>query len=151
MKILIATDGTEHSKPAIEMVSKLALSFADSILIITVIDMALPVSIDMNSGFIPSNFEIEKAVHENADKVLFESIEHIKMLLPDKNIKVSTKILFGSPERRIVETAEEIDADIIIVGSHGYNAWERLLLGSVSNSVVHHAHCSVLVVRPNNI
>ena len=46
-----------------------------------------------------------------------------------------------------VETAEEMGADMIVLGSHGYKRWERLLLGSVSNSVVHHAHCSVMVVR----
>ena len=51
---------------------------------------------------------------------------------------------FGPDE---VETAEEFGSDLIIVGSHGYSRWERLLLGSVSQSVVHHAPCSVLVVR----
>jgi len=60
---------------------------------------------------------------------------------------VSSDILFGSPDGRIVETAEEMAADIIVIGSHGYKQWERLLLGSVSDSVVHHAPCSVLVVR----
>ena len=39
------------------------------------------------------------------------------------------------------------NADLIIVGSHDYNRWERLLLGSVSDSVIHHAPCSVLLVR----
>ena len=60
---------------------------------------------------------------------------------------MTSEVLFGSPESRIVETAEEFGADLIIVGSHGYSRWERLLLGSVSQSVVHHAPCSVLVVR----
>ncbi|MGI8495899.1 MAG: universal stress protein [Pyrinomonadaceae bacterium] len=47
----------------------------------------------------------------------------------------------------MVETAENFQADLIIVGSHGYNTWERLLLGSISDSVVHYAPCSVLVVK----
>ena len=50
-------------------------------------------------------------------------------------------------ESRIVETAEAIHPDMIVLGSHGYSRWERLLLGSVSDSVVHHAPCSVLIVR----
>lgn len=147
MNILIATDGTGYSKTAVQMVSKLALIDTDSILIVTVIDMAIPSSLDIYSGYFSPNLEIEKAVQENADKVIVESVEEIRTLLPSKNIKLSTRILFGSPERRIVETAEEINADLIIVGSHGYNSWERLLLGSVSDSVVHHAPCSVLIVR----
>ncbi|HQZ97301.1 MAG TPA: universal stress protein, partial [Pyrinomonadaceae bacterium] len=60
---------------------------------------------------------------------------------------ISGEVLFGSPGSRIVETAEQIGADLIIIGSHGYRRWERILLGSVSSSVVHHAPCSVLVVR----
>ncbi len=44
--------------------------------------------------------------------------------------------------------AEEIGADVIVVGSHGRGAIERLLLGSVSEQVVRHAPCPVLVVRP---
>jgi len=47
----------------------------------------------------------------------------------------------------IVEAAAEVDADLIIVGSRGMNAVQRWLLGSVSSKVVHHAPCSVLVVR----
>ena len=60
---------------------------------------------------------------------------------------ISTEVLFGSPDSRIVETAEQWHADLIVIGSHGYSRWERLLLGSVSDSVLHHAPCSVLVVR----
>jgi nucleotide-binding universal stress UspA family protein len=47
----------------------------------------------------------------------------------------------------ILDEAEKWKADLIVVGSHGYPAWERLLLGSVSQAVVSHAKCSVEVVR----
>jgi nucleotide-binding universal stress UspA family protein len=47
----------------------------------------------------------------------------------------------------ILDEAESWGADLIVVGSHGYRAWERFLLGSVSQSVVSHAKCSVEVVR----
>jgi nucleotide-binding universal stress UspA family protein len=46
-----------------------------------------------------------------------------------------------------VDEAEEWDADLIVVGSHGYQSWERMLLGSVSQSVAAHAECSVEIVR----
>jgi nucleotide-binding universal stress UspA family protein len=60
---------------------------------------------------------------------------------------VTTEVLTGSPKRIIVEEAETWGADLIVVGSHGYRGWERLLLGSVSQAVVSHADCSVEVVR----
>ena len=66
---------------------------------------------------------------------------------PVSIVEISTDVLFGSPDSRIVEAAEEMRPDLVVVGSHGYSRWEILLLGSVSDSVVHHAPCSVLVVR----
>lgn len=151
MKILLATDGTKCSDEAVNVLSSFSFSKDDSLKIISVIDMALPVSIDIYGGFLPPNIELEKAVKDNADKILSETSEKIKGFLEISPHQISTEVLFGSPESRIVETAEEMKADMIIVGSHGYNSWERLLLGSVSDSVVHHAPCSVLVVRnPKN-
>jgi len=47
----------------------------------------------------------------------------------------------------ILDEAESWGADLIVLGSHGYNAWKRFLLGSVSQAVVSHAKCSVEVVR----
>jgi nucleotide-binding universal stress UspA family protein len=96
---------------------------------------------------LPDTTELEKIAKDNAIKVLEETGSRIKSFFPDVEVQVSTDVLFGTPESRIVETAEGMHADLIIVGSHGYNRWERLLLGSVSDSVVHHAHCSVLIVR----
>jgi universal stress protein A len=109
--------------------------------------MALPLSVDVFAGYFPSTEEIENAVRDNSTKILVETENNLQKLLADKNVLVKTELLTGSPESRIVEKAEEINADLIIVGSHGYNRWERLLLGSVSDSVIHHAPCSVLVVR----
>jgi nucleotide-binding universal stress UspA family protein len=55
---------------------------------------------------------------------------------------------FGRPDREIVKLAEELDAGLIVVGSRGRGGLKRALLGSVSDSVVRHAHCPVMVVRP---
>jgi nucleotide-binding universal stress UspA family protein len=62
---------------------------------------------------------------------------------------VTTEALTGSPKRTIVEEAEAWGADLIVVGSHGYKSWERMLLGSVSQAVAAHARCSVEIVRCN--
>lgn len=147
MKVILATDGTKQSEAAIEIARTLNLSEADEIHVITVLDMALPLSIDIYAGYLPSTDEIESAVKDNAEKVLKTTGDKLKKIFADTNVSIVTKLLHGSPESRIVEKAEEINADLIIVGSHDYNRWERLLLGSVSDSVIHHAPCSVLVVR----
>ena len=56
----------------------------------------------------------------------------------------------GTPPAEIVELAEELEAGLVVVGSRGAGGLRRALLGSVSESVVRHAHCPVLVVRTDN-
>ena len=60
---------------------------------------------------------------------------------------VTTKAVPAAPKTAILDEAENWQADLLVVGSHGYPTWERLLLGSVSQAVVSHAKCSVEVVR----
>lgn len=147
MKVILATDGTKQSEAAIEITISINLSDGDEIHVISVVDMALPFSVDAYAGYQPSTEEIEKTYKDNANKILENTGSKLREIFADRNVVVLTELLSGSPESRIVEKAEDIQADLIIVGSHGYNRWERLLLGSVSDSVIHHAPCSVLVVR----
>ncbi len=146
MKILLATDGSAQSQAAIDMLKNFSFKLGDEMKIVSVVDMAVPMAIDIYGGYLPDTTEMEKTAREHAEKVLSETCERLEGIC--KNLTVTSDVLFGSPESRIVETAEEWGSDLIVVGSHGYSRWERLLLGSVSQSVVHHAPCSVMVVRP---
>ena len=55
--------------------------------------------------------------------------------------------LFGDPGTILLDEAKLWGADLIVLGSHGLHGFERMLLGSVSESVAMHAHCSVEVIR----
>ena len=147
MKILFATDGAKQSDAAIEMLRNFALAEGDEIKIVSVVDMAVPMALDIYGGYLPDSAEIETTARESAAKLLESTEARIKTHFGEKNLTVTSEVLFGSPESRIVETAEATHPDLIVLGSHGYSRWERLLLGSVSDSVVHHAPCSVLIVR----
>ena len=147
MRILFATDGAKQSDAAIDMLKNFALSDGDEVKIVSVVDMAIPMAIDIYGGYLPDTGELEKTARENAQKLLERTRDQISSHFEGTNLTVSSEVLFGSPESRIVETAEAIHPDLIVLGSHGYSRWERLLLGSVSDSVVHHAPCSVLIVR----
>jgi nucleotide-binding universal stress UspA family protein len=146
MKVLIATDGTKYAEAAVEMLGKFDLGANDSIKVISVVDLAMPLAVDVYGGYLPDTTQLEKAARENAEKAVAVTVNRLAELFGDE-LSVSSDILFGSPDSRIVETAESMSAELIVIGSHGYNRWERLLLGSVSHSVVHHAPCSVMVVR----
>lgn len=150
MKVLFATDGGKQCEAAAEALIRFSFSEGDELKVISVVDMALPMAIDIYGGFLPDTSELEKTARETAAKVVEASAAKIRAAKAENAPAISTDVLFGSPDSRIVETAEEWAADLIVVGSHGYNRWERLLLGSVSDSVVHHAPCSVLVIRIPN-
>jgi len=147
MKVLFATDGAKQSDSAVEAFTKLALNDGDEIKVLSVIDVGVPLAVDIYGGYLPDTTELEKTAKENAEKVLVDTAERLRAICGDRKIDITTDILFGSPESRIVETADEWKPDLVVVGSHGYSGWERLLIGSVSDSVVHHSPCSVLVVR----
>lgn len=147
MKILFATDGTQYSECALETISKFNLSSEDELKIITIVDMSLPLAVDIYAGYVPSTFEIEQNSKNNAERIVSTTRKKIQKIFPDVNLNLTTEILIGSPENKIVETAARMKADLVVVGSHGYSRLERILLGSVSDSVVHHAPCSVLVIR----
>ena len=147
MKIILATDGTKFGDAAAEILGKFSLSDGDEVKVISVVDMAMPLAIDIYGGYLPDTTELEKVAREQAEKVVEATTAKLQGFFGGKSVDISSDVLFGSPDSRIVETAEELAADMIVMGSHGYKRWERLLLGSVSDSVVHHAHCSVLVVR----
>lgn len=147
MKIILATDGTKFSDAAAEMLGKFGINDGDEVKIISVVDLAMPSGIDIYGGYLPDTTELEKVAREQAEKVVETTKSKVKDFCGNRSVEISGDVLFGSPDSRIVETAEAMAADMIVIGSHGYKRWERLLLGSVSDSVVHHAHCSVLVVR----
>jgi len=95
----------------------------------------------------PDYFEnLEGAVRQAAQAALDSALLKLKTIT-DKTLKISSEIIQGSPAQVIVDEAESWGADLIVMGSRGLGPWNRLLLGSVSNAVVHHANCSVEVVR----
>lgn len=93
--------------------------------------------------------ELEKAGNDKAEESVGQAETRLRSLFPEINLNITNAVVRGSPGQVVVEEAERWGADLIVVGSHGYGFWSRTLLGSVSQAIVHHAPCSVLVVRKN--
>ncbi len=91
--------------------------------------------------------EAETALRDQSKEAAKRAEQIVIEKFKDKNLNVETAVVLGNPKTAIVEEATSWAADLIVLGSHGYGFWERMLLGSVSNYVVHHAPCSVLIVR----
>jgi nucleotide-binding universal stress UspA family protein len=145
MKILLAVDGSVHSDAAIEEIVKRPWPAETKVKVITAVEM--PTLMVEPWAIPPGYFEqMEKTLRGAAEDVIKRAMSKLKTI-DDKALKISTEIIEGSPREVIVDEAEKWHADLIVMGSRGLGAWNRLLLGSVSSGVVHHAKCSVEIVR----
>ena len=146
MKILLAVDGSDCSDAAALELAKRPWPPQSEVKVITAIEIPTPVGMEP-WAMSPDYFEnLEGAVRQAAQAALDSALLRLKTIT-DKTLKISSEIIQGSPAQVIVDEAEHWGADLIIMGSRGLGMWNRLLLGSVSNAVVHHAKCSVEVVR----
>jgi nucleotide-binding universal stress UspA family protein len=93
------------------------------------------------------NPEIVEQLREQAEKILEDQVKKIEQA-GGKVVQKHLRIAERYRADQIVQVAEEVGAGLIVMGSRGRGGVRRALLGSVSDSVVRHAHCPVLVVRP---
>lgn len=149
MRILIATDGSDFSEAAVKQVCRIVAKVSDiSIRVVSIYEPPLmAVAAPYASATAVYNPSLEKEMKEFATRAVSLAESNIRALLPDWKEGLTTEVLCGTPAQEIVGQAEKWSADLIALGSHGYRFWERVFLGSVSNQVVHHAPCSVLIVR----
>jgi nucleotide-binding universal stress UspA family protein len=146
MKILLAVDGSPCSDAAIEEVARRPWPEGSSIKVLSAYE--LPVPPTPEAWALPLNYleEMDVSLRKQAQNVVDDAIQKLKTRVT-KTTSLDGALMPGPPRTVILDEAESWGADLIIVGSHGYRAWERFLLGSVSQAVVSHAKCSVEVVR----
>ena len=118
-----------------------------SLKIISAVERPTPMAIEPVAVSAEYDIEMEEMGRKKARAYVKQAEAQIRSLFPNAALDLTTEVITGGPKRVVVEEAQQWGADLIVVGSHGYGFWSRLMLGSVSNAVVHHAPCSVLVVR----
>jgi nucleotide-binding universal stress UspA family protein len=89
---------------------------------------------------------VEQLLEEHT-KAAQEYIDAVERVIRDAGLATERAVLVDNPKSAILDEAKEWEADLIVVGSHGRRGLDRLLLGSVSEAVAMHAHCSVDVIR----
>ncbi len=145
MKIILATDGSEFSVEAAKKLGEMIT--CDDKTVIRIINAVEVIAPPMMPFGREKYLNQEKALQEAAVKTLDETSLILSEALNEKSASIETKSVKGSAKEVILKEAEEWETDLIVVGSHGHGFWDRMFLGSVSNAVVQHAHCTVLVVR----
>lgn len=143
MKLLIAMDGSDFSQAALQSVLARPWIAGTEIKVLHVVEPpALFIGREM--GVYDPEFEtVWKAMREQAKDLVEKSAQKLRAA----GFQVSTELVEGEPKSLIIDVANEWRADMIVVGSHGWSGLNRFLMGSVSEAVVRHAHCSVEVIR----
>ena len=146
MKILIATDGSDYSKAAVNSVAERPWPEGSEVKIITA--MEIPYAPTTEPWVMPDSYssELDRVAREQAEAAVKDAVERIESGKAS-GLEMITKIISGSAGEVILDEAESWDADLIVLGSHGYSGWQRFLLGSVSHAVAMRARCSVEIVR----
>ncbi|HEY3273672.1 MAG TPA: universal stress protein [Methanocella sp.] len=136
-EILVPTDGSDYSFKAGEHAVYLAKMTGAKLYILNVVDTDLA----FHSGIHYSEelCDMKKSGNEATGK--------LKQLCDRSGVPAEEIIAKGKPADTIVFIAQKVGADCIVIGSLGMSALERVLIGSVSEKVVRHAKCPVLVVR----
>jgi nucleotide-binding universal stress UspA family protein len=148
MRILIATDGSAFSRAAVEKCCKLVAGAEDaSILVVAAYEDTYQIATEPFAISAEFYQHIVDTAQKQAEQFADDAVETLRRCMCSKELDISTRVVKGAPERQIVDEAREWRADLIVVGSHGRGFWGRLTLGSVTDAVIHHAPCSVLVVR----
>jgi nucleotide-binding universal stress UspA family protein len=139
-RILLATDGSPSAEAATREALVLARATGWPLTIVTV--WHVPVT-----GFayepLVSVPEVADAVRERAQRALDSAVAAARAA----GIEPDVRLVEGLPSHDICELARERAATLLVIGSHGWGTVQRLLFGSVSSAVLHHAPCPVLVVR----
>jgi nucleotide-binding universal stress UspA family protein len=152
-KILVALDGSEHSLRALDDAIQVAKKFHGKITLMHVYSVTVaPVMVPEPSTLTPSGMpvvtaaevsKIVEATRKVGNRILADAAEKAKA----EKLQVKTMLKEGNTVQEIVRVAEEGKFDLIVMGVRGISKIRELLLGSVSEGVIRHAHCPVMVVK----
>lgn len=140
-KILLATDGSEEADLAAKAAAGLAEEPGSELHVVTV-GPGYPLYM------LPDSTGRFREVYEEEQRQTREVLDaQVRKIEASGGRVQKAHQRSGRPDRQILDLADDLDADLVVIGSRGLGGLRRALMGSVSDSVVHHAHCPVLVVR----
>lgn len=142
-RILVPIDFSSHSLKALHYAAAFAQQFGAALVLLHVNE---PVVFPSELGYAPLATEaLDQRLREDAHNRL-KTLAHE---CSAHGLKVDTEVTAGRPFNEIVRTAAELEADLIVIATHGFTGFTHVLLGSTAERVIRHARCPVLVVREN--
>ena len=136
-KILVAYDGSDGAKLALEKVTELAKVTS------TVLHLLAVGRIPEYAETVSETEEAREQAKSYYSKIMDEAAANLKQ----RSLSAEAHIDFGKPADVILRIAENLGVDLVVLGTHPHSALRRRVLGATADKVIDHAHCSVLVVR----
>ena len=135
-RILLATDGSEYSRKATAKALDLVQSSGGTLKVVSVLEIS------------PHIYAVAPEFTEEKIKLPKQYVKEVKDLAASRGILAEDFVREAEfPDQVIIELAQKTDIDLIVMGSHGRTGLKRLLMGSVTERVIGHAPCPVLVVK----
>lgn len=135
-KVLLATDGSENAAAAAQTAVELAQKTGSELHV---------VHVETDIPNFMARVEIDPERVSQAARDLLD--EQVRQIEDDGGTVKQAYMKMGNEAEEIVTLSESLDAGLIVIGSRGQSIWKRAVMGNVSEDVVRHAHCPVMVVR----
>lgn len=142
-RILVGTDGSDSAREAVRQAAELARLSGIGLDVVSAYEPVPPRQSERESRGAPDDVSYEFGPREEVNFIL----DGATSIAAGCEVQTTPHPRDGDPADAILTVAEEIGADLIVVGNRGMTGARRFLLGSVPNKVSHHAPCSVLIVR----
>lgn len=144
-KILVCSDGSDHALAATRAAASLANKYGSEVVVVTVFDPSTvhPPFMGVVGGSLASAIDEGRYASEVQSNVERTTCT----LLDERGVRYSVRRELGHPVDRLVAAICDEHADLVVIGRRGLSMFQSLRLGSVSDGVIHHVHCPVLVVQ----
>jgi len=143
---LIGVDGSERARRDAQRAMAL-LDSRDAVTIVHVVRPTTPITMMPSAPIAGAITVDDAAIAESNESLVRDAEADVAATRRALGVDAATRVVTGDPGLELCRIADDEDIDVIVVGSHGSGLLKRVLLGSVSHHVLHHAHCPVLVVR----
>jgi nucleotide-binding universal stress UspA family protein len=142
-RIVVGTDGSDTASQAVEKASELAKLAGAELNIVSAFEPVSKNRLAAERSDAPADVQYEISPSEDVNLTLEAAAAPARK----EGVEVSIHPVQGDPSDAIINTAEKVDADLVIVGNKGMTGARRFILGSVPNNISHHAPCSVMIVH----
>jgi len=142
-RIVVGTDGSDTASEAVKQATELAKATGATLDIVSAYEPVPRDRLREESSEVPGDVAHSVGPREDVNQVLDGAAKHAR----EAGVEIQTHPREGEPADALLDVAEEVKADVIVVGNKGMTGAKRFLLGSVPNKVSHHSPCGVWIVR----